>query len=412
MLRVLSVFLLALVVASSNLWAQELEKNLERHVRYFSAEKQEGRGVGTSGLDRVAQYIADHFQLFNLKPGGEKGTYFQPVQIKLGAETLLTKNVIGFLEGRESAWQDAPLILGAHYDHLGFGGPGSKARDSQTVHPGADDNASGVAVLLELARKFSSQKPPLKRPLIFIAFTAEELNLLGSKHYVDHPLMPLEKTLAMLNLDMVGRLQEEKLLIFGAGTAAEWKQVLQGINYQFQFDLALNTDDYGASDQAPFYHKDIPVLHFFTGAYTEHHTPDDTWQKLNYTGMMKITEYIAALVTYLGERDSSLTFQQSGSREARESIRSQPGQGAWFGIVPDFAEHPEGMRITGTSKGSPAESAGLVAGDVLIEIDGQQIKNIYDLSQVLKSHVPGDIIQVKYRREEQEVLIHVVLGQR
>ncbi|RMF83856.1 MAG: M28 family peptidase [Nitrospinota bacterium] len=407
------VVLLLLLHPATLLWAQPqmLVENLERHVRYLTAPEREGRGPGTAGLDAAAQYIADQFSRLGLRPGGEEGSYFQPFMAQVGAKQIRLRNVIAYLQGQDPALSHAPLIIGAHYDHLGYGEYGSKADSPPQLHPGADDNASGVAVMLEMARQFALQKTPPRRSLLFIAFSGEELRLLGSSYYVQHPVMPLEQSMAMLNLDMVGRMEGGKLIVFGAGTAREWPHILRGVNSSFHFELALNLEESGASDQAPFYQKGMPVLHFFTGAYPEHHTPADTWERLRYDGMARLTAYLFALATYLAERESPLTFQQVPSLH-REKGTGTPKRRAWLGIIPDFTPVTGGMRIQGTMAGSPAEAAGLARGDILFEVGGKRIENIADLAAVLQRHAPGDRIRVRYRRAGREREVLVKLGKR
>jgi Zn-dependent M28 family amino/carboxypeptidase len=305
-------------------------------------------------------------------------------------------NVIGILEGNDAVLKNEAIVVGAHYDHLGKGGQGSLAVNSTEIHHGADDNASGTAALLELARRFAKEKNN-KRTIIFIAFGGEEEGLLGSKSYVNNPVFPLEKTVAMLNMDMVGRLNEKKLTVGGIGTASEWKNLVTEKNYVSRqmpetfiprisafagaeyFSLQLNEEGFGPSDHSSFYGKQIPVLFFFTGTHGDYHKPTDTADKINYDGLAKITGYIGAIVNAIDLNPAKPTYKvaPSSGQGGRMSFN------VTIGVVPGYGEAGDGMLLEGVRDGSPASLAGLKAGDRVVKFAGKEIRNVQDYTFVL-----------------------------
>ncbi|MGH7546223.1 MAG: M20/M25/M40 family metallo-hydrolase, partial [Gemmatimonadota bacterium] len=282
----------------------------------------------------------------------------------------------------------------------------------RAIHNGADDNASGVAALLEAARALAAAAPP-RRTIVFAAFGAEEKGLLGSNHYVDRPPIPLERTVAMLNLDMVGRLREDNLHVFGVGTAQGFDELVHSRAKALGFDLTTSPDGYGPSDHASFYAAGIPVLHFFTGTHADYHRPSDDWDKVDTRGIARIAELTAALALEIADREERPVYIAQA--------RPQPGAGgdgygAYLGTIPDFGEVPEGgvggVRISGVRAGSPAEKAGLVAGDVIVRFDERPIANLYDLTYALRDHTAGDTVRIGVHRGEGERTLTAVLGRR
>lgn len=318
-------------------------------------------------------------------------------------------NVVGRLAGRDPQQADEVIVVGAHYDHLGMGGPGSLAPDSEAVHNGADDNASGTSALLGLAKYFAadmSRRPA--RSLVFVAFSAEEMGLLGSDHFVSDPPFPLEKTVAMVNYDMVGRLREGKLQIFGTETAEEFPTLLDSLNARSPLTLSYIGDGYGPSDQTSFYARKIPVLHLFTGTHAEYHRPEDDWQLVNADGLAQVVDFSILLIETLGNRPGRLQLVE----QERPQVRGG-GYGPYLGTIPDFGEvEGGGLRLSGVRVGSPAERAGLQAGDVVIEFAGKQVLNIYDYTYALRAHAPGDTVMIKVRREGRVRELSAVLGRR
>lgn len=307
-------------------------------------------------------------------------------------------NIIGILPGKKST--DKAIIIGAHYDHIGFGEIGRREPlPEPRIHPGADDNASGVAVLLETARLLG-QRPPDKT-ILFIAFTAEERGLLGSRYYVEHPVWPLEKTMAMINLDMVGRLKNE-LVVFGHGSAKEWSELIKALSAPFS--IRPLTEGFGPSDHTSFFIKKIPVLHLFTGGHTDQHQPTDTADKLNYHGMAQITRWLAGLI-YKLDTVNQLTYQSPTG--GTSVFASGPRIRIYLGTIPDYAWEGKGVRLMGVRSESPAEEAGLKAGDVVIELAGMTIQNIYDYTYALARLKSGESVTIRIRRGGQILTLKI-----
>ncbi len=331
------------------------------------------------------------------------------IDARVAPARATTYNVIGRIPGRDPELADRVIVVGAHYDHLGLGGPGSLAPDVVEPHNGADDNASGTSLLLGLARYFA--RHPEDRPartLVFVAFSAEEMGLLGSEYFVDHPPIPLDRVTAMVNFDMVGRLRHEKLQVFGTGTAKEFPALLDSLAAESPLTLTYIGDGYGPSDQTSFYAKGIPVLHLFTGTHSQYHRPEDDWPLINAGGMVEVGEFAIALIRALGDRRESLTPIR------RERPRAGGGgYGPYLGTVPDFGEvEGGGLRLSGVRPGSPADKAGLRAGDVVIEFGGRQVTNIYDYTYALRDHAPGDTVVIRVRRGDAVLALTAVLGRR
>ena len=283
-------------------------------------------------------------------------------------------NVVGVLDGSDPVLKNETIILGAHYDHLGRGGEGSLAPRSGEIHHGADDNASGTAGLIELARIFGAQRPKLKRTLVFIAFGGEEEGLLGSNYYVNHPVVPLGKTIAMINMDMIGRMKDSKLMIGGVGTATEWRPLLA----QTDFSLTLSDDGFGPSDHSSFYSKQIPVLFFFTGTHNDYHKPSDTFDKINYNDEARILNLVARIVRDIDAADKRLTYTTAKSEPPRTG-----GFRVYLGTIPNYADTTEGLLLDGVRDDSPAAKAGLKAGDRIVKIGARDVKNVYDYTAAL-----------------------------
>jgi len=315
------------------------------------------------------------------------------------------KNVIGVLEG-EGPLADETVIVGAHYDHLGRGGSGSLAGNSHEIHNGADDNASGSVSILELARRFAHRSKKLPRRLVFIAFTAEESGLIGSAHYVKEPLFPLDKTVAMINLDMVGRLREDKLTVFGVGTSDRWKKMLEPVMKAHHLHLIPKPEGFGPSDQSSFYAKKIPVLHFFTGSHSDYHRPTDDWEKINVPGMANVIDVIEDVVAATAE-----TPQRPSYVEVKETATvPRTGSRPYFGSIPDFSSEVVGYAISGVAPGSPAEQGGLKGGDRIVEFGERKITGLDDFDLALRKFAPGDEVSVTVARDGKNVKLKVLLG--
>lgn len=314
------------------------------------------------------------------------------------------KNVIGVLEG-EGPLANETIVIGAHYDHVGMGGAGSLAPGSKEVHNGADDNGSGTVSLLELARRFGSYKEKPSRRLVFIAFTAEERGLIGSNHYVKNPLFPLKDTIAMFNMDMVGRLRDEKLTVFGTGTAKRWKPLMEELGKEHAFHFTFKPEGLGPSDHAKFYSAKIPVLHFFTNTHTDYHRPTDDWEKINVPGMHRVVDLLEDVVlqTLATKERPKYVLVKGTAKIARNGSRP------YFGSIPDFGTDASGYAISGVAPGSPSDKGGLKGGDVIVQLGKQKIGSLDDFDLALRKFKPGDQVDVVVMRKDKKVPLKVVL---
>lgn len=314
-------------------------------------------------------------------------------------------NVIAVLEG-EGPLADETIVVGAHYDHVGFGGAGSLAPGSTDVHNGADDNASGTAALLEVARQLASREQPLPRRIVFIAFTAEERGLIGSAKYVAEPVFPLEKTIAMYNMDMVGRLRDDKLTVFGIGTAPTFKADVTRFGETREFKLSLKPEGFGPSDQSSFYAKKIPVLHFFTGTHSDYHRPGDDWDKINVTGMTRIAGLVQDVVVHTADTQKPPEYLEVTSKATVQRGGSRP----YFGSIPDFGSDKEGYAISGVAPNSPAKKAGLLGGDHIIQFGDAKITDLNDFDAALRNYAAGDAVDITVDRDGEKVKLKVTLA--
>ena len=318
-----------------------------------------------------------------------------------------SSNVVGLLKGSDSRMASEYIVIGAHYDHLGLGGAGSlAARPEGEIHHGADDNASGTSAMLELARVLATDRARLKRSVLFIAFGAEEEGLLGSAAYTKNPVAPLASTVAMINMDMVGRLRNT-LSIGGVGTSPAWKPLIEKLNSE-RFNLALGQDGFGPSDHQSFYVRDIPVLFFFTGTHDDYHKPSDTADKINAEGIRKIAELVSEIATTVATEPERIAF-------TRVKVESRPtGRGfrVYLGTVPNYSDQTDGMKLDGVRPGSPAERAGLKAGDLIVKLGGVPIKNVYDYTYALGELKAGEEIDVQIRRDGREMTLKLTPDKR
>lgn len=330
------------------------------------------------------------------------------VTIDVELKETESQNVVAMIPGTDAVLKNEYLVLGAHYDHLGMGGPGSGSRavDTVAVHNGADDNASGVSAVIELAEKIATAKNN-KRSIIFAAFGAEEMGLVGSKAFTSNPPVETENMVAMFNFDMIGRLDTTTngLSIGGTKTAVETEDILTDLNQGFQ--LAFSGEGVGPSDHASFYLQNIPVFFISTGAHSDYHTPLDDAELINYEGAKEITDYSFALLTEIANRDSVLTFQEAGAKFQR----SRGGRfKVTFGIMPDYAGlEKRGMRIDGVTKGKPAEKGGMKKGDIITAIEGKKVGNIYDYMSRLQTLEAGKTVSVDIIRNDIETVLLIQL---
>ncbi len=376
--------------------------------------------TGSAGADSAAAYLARRFSQVGLQPAA--GGWFQsftldreaPAARQAHTGDLVGKNVIGILPGRDPVLRNQAVILGAHYDHLGLGGFGSLDPDSPgKVHNGADDNASGAAALIQVAARLAAAPPA--RTVVFIAFSGEELGLVGSAHYVREPIYPLAGTLAMVNLDMVGRLRNGRLIVYGARSAKEFPALLDSLNWYAGFDLKALGDGYGPSDHSSFYAAKTPVLHLFTDLHEDYHRTTDDWQKVNYDGLKRVADFTLGLVTALANRSRPLTFlQMPAPMPAHASAQTAgiPGYGAYLGTIPDMTGSPGGVRIVGVRAGSPAEKAGLRGDDIITRIGTIATPDLQAMTDALRTHEPGETVDIVVRRGVGVTTLRATLGTR
>jgi hypothetical protein len=318
-------------------------------------------------------------------------------------------NVAAYIPGKTKDY----VIIGAHYDHLGLGDEHSLAPSQiGTIHPGADDNASGTAGVIELARYFSKQ-PQQQRGMLFMTFAGEELGLLGSNYYTGHPLLPLENAVTMINMDMIGRIRGGKVYVNGTGTGSTLGKLVESVKPPAEFKLDLSeATGYGGSDHMSFTVKQVPVLFFFSGLHGDYHKPSDTWDKIDAPDAAKLLGYVAQIATRLANDPERPKFQRVEEKVAPVGSGSGSGYGPNFGSIPDFDEPPHGVRFADVRDGTPAAKAGLKAGDILIEFDGKDIGNLYDFTYALQAHKPGDEVLVKVLRGSQRIERKVLLTER
>jgi aminopeptidase YwaD len=340
------------------------------------------------------------------------------LETEVGVTTADARNVVGLLRGSDPTLTGEYVVVGAHYDHLGFGGEGSLAPDENAIHNGADDNASGSAALVEIARALVAG-PRAARSVLFIAFTGEERGLWGSAHFVDDPTVSLEDVVAMLNLDMVGRVVDDAVTVFGFGTAAEWDDVVDAANAAMAEPLriAKAPDGYGPSDHSSFYGKGIPVLHFFSNTHEDYHRPSDDWEKINVAGLDRVVELTAGVAERLaagGDDRVVMTtiVQERPAAPTTQAASSDRGYGPYLGTIPDMTPRDFGLRLTGVREGSPAAEAGLRPGDVVVEFDGNEIADIYAYTYALQAKEAGDVVEIVVERDGERIAVTATLGQR
>lgn len=394
---------------------------IRRDIEFLASDQLEGRLSGTPGNDSAAAYLARRYRslgLAALTPG-----YLQPFDALSAQDAHAgrtaprpTQNVVALLRGRDPALRDEYIVIGAHFDHLGRS-PVS-ARDPEAgnaIRNGADDNASGTAAVLDLARLLAANPP--RRSVIFVNFSAEELGLLGSSWFVNHSPVPTESIVAMLNFDMVGRLRDDKLMVYGTSTATELKGVVDSANAagaaagSAMLRVTGGGDGYGRSDQSSFYAKDIPVLHFFTDLHEDYHRATDDADKINAAGEARVVELALRVARAIADRPTRLTFVRIAP-PARTGA-SEEGRQSYLGTVPDMgASEVPGLRLTGVRAGSPADLGGLKAGDVIVELGAAAVKDLYSYSDALYSHKPGDVVKIVVLRGTERVELTVTLGRR
>lgn len=393
------------MVTAAQSFAQIDESKIKQHVKVLAADSLQGRGAGTQGEKMAAVYIVSQFKKIKLQPLGDAKGFLQSFPFKGGVHGTgpegTASNIIGFLDNKAAY----TIIIGAHYDHLGLGENGSSldANPQNKIHNGADDNASGTAGLIELARYFEGNKRKEAFNLLFIAFSGEELGLFGSKYFTEHPTLDLTKVNYMINLDMIGRLDPstKALSVSGTGTSNVWETELKNLSSE---SLKIKTDSagMGPSDHTSFYLKNIPVLHFFTGSHSDYHKPSDDWQKVNYSGEKQVLEVIIRLIEKL-DNTPKLTFLATKNK----SMSSARSFKVTMGVMPSYTSSEQGLKVDGVTDGKPAQKAGILTGDLIIQIGELQIKDIQAYMDALGKFQKGETVPVKVKRNNEVVTMNV-----
>jgi hypothetical protein len=397
----LLVFCLILISCSAVENEVSASEFLRGHITWLADDAREGRLAGSAQEAAAANYIEDLFLSFGLEPAGDDNTYLQhfrltgPMPQAMKIENYLSRNVVGMVRG--TTYPGRYIIVGAHFDGQGYGGIISMNHGGEpAIHNSADDNASGTAGLLWLARQFAGTPAPVS--VIFVAFSGEELGLLGSRYFAAEMEMPRDSLLAMINLDMIGRLEGRDLTIFGTGTSDAWGEILDSVTHD-SLSVRSAPSGSGASDHTSFYEKGIPVLHYYSGTHDDYHRETDTADKIDYAGLKWITEHAEAVLRTVAEKEpADMTFT------ATDSGRSMvmPTDGVSLGVIPDYAFSGDGFRIERVREGSVAEQAGMRDGDVITAMLDEPVADIYAYMELLGKISSGDSVSVTIRRDDEE----------
>ncbi len=387
------------------------EKRMMAHIKFLASDELKGRGLGTPTLDKAAEYIAQKFKKYGLKTLGN--SYFQNFSHKFNDKgTLQMKNVIAIVEGTDPKLKDSPVVVSAHYDHLGLGWPDVHKGDKGKIHHGADDNASGVAIMLELAKNMAKSYP--KRTIVFVAFTGEEEGLIGSRYFVNHAKKYFEgPIMADINLDTDGSLFDKKLLVLNANTAREWKFIFMGTDYTTGVKSEIVPKEIDASDQVSFNEKGIPAVQLFTGATQNYHRPTDTYDKIDGKGLVKVATVAKEVVEYLANRGEPLQYTgKTYSQRQNNNIKPKKNRRVSTGSIPDFAYTGIGVKIGTVIKGSTGDKAGLKKNDVIIALNGTKVNDLREYSDELKKYLPGNNVKLTVLRNGKKQVIALKLGVR
>jgi len=394
---------LLLFVSFSGL-AQQMQQDME----YLAADKLEGREIGTKGELLAAKYIAKRFKKLGLEAKGTDG-YYQVFSVKprynpharVQPDTIKAiegRNVIGYIDN------GAPtiVVIGAHFDHLGYGGEGSLYEGKEpAIHNGADDNASGVTLLLQLADNLQGKFP--HNNYLFIAFSGEEKGLWGSGWFVKHPTVDLNQVNYMINMDMVGRLSADKsLAVYGTGTSPSWQPIIESIGNDQGFKVKYHPGGVGPSDHTSFYLKDLPVLHFFTGQHEDYHKPTDDFDKINYDGIKEVQGFIEKVIAQCDSK-GKLEFTKTKDEDSTKA----PKYSVTLGVIPDYMYDGKGMLISGVREGRTADKAGIKNGDIVIKMGDYEVKDMMGYMAALGKFKKGDKTKVVVKRGEKEIVVEV-----
>jgi hypothetical protein len=403
---------------------------IRRDVEQLASAAFEGRGTGTAGNDSAAAYIARRFESLRLAtlPNGCQSSetalrtrcerkYFQPFVARSAAAAhaglpseLPSQNVVAVLRGSDPALSAEYIVIGAHFDHLGRSGASALDPDSaEAVRNGADDNASGTAAVMELARLLSRHAP--RRSVVFVTFSGEELGLLGSQRFVERSPVPIDRVVAMLNFDMVGRLRNDRVIVYGVETATEMRALVDSAATGTALEVRGVGDGFGPSDHSSFYARGIPVLHFFTDLHEDYHRSTDDADKVSAAGVGRVVVLAERVVRAIADRDARLTPVRV-SRPAPVAGSGRP-RDVYLGSIPDMsAPETPGVRLTGVRADSPADKAGLKAGDIIVEFDGKRVKDLYEYTDALQARRPGDTVKIVVLRDGGRVELAATLGRR
>ena len=393
-------FILIFLVVFISCKQEKYDRRMLKDITFLANDKLEGRATGSEGEKIASEYIAKRFKQLGLDPKGSDG-YFQSFSFKpkkdphsevkfteTTSDNIVTgRNVIGFIDNK----MENTVIIGAHYDHLGYGDEGSLHRGEKAIHNGADDNASGVSVMLNLADKLKNTNT--NNNYLLMAFSGEEMGLLGSNYFVKNATIDTKKVNYMINMDMVGRLKDSMLAVYGTGTSPIWSQTINSLNSDFK--LIEKESGVGPSDHTSFYLNDIPVLHFFTGQHSDYHKPSDDSELLNYEGINLISDFIYSIISDLND-NGKLPF-----RETKNESQETPRFKVSLGVIPDYLYDGKGMRIDGVSKGKPAEKAGFQKGDIVIKLGDEEVTDMMSYMKALSKHENGDKVDVQISRKNE-----------
>jgi len=385
-------------------------------VNWLADDARQGRGLGSMGLAEAGKWMEKQFEHIGLEPAGDDGGYRHVFGVPIADPSnphaqkgfVYAFNVMGRIPGNGEF--DGVIVIGAHYDHLGFGDDGSLEPDSRAIHNGADDNASGTAALLEVARQMSERRGQLKRDVLFMAFSAEERGLVGASNIVRRPPegLVIENIVAMVNMDMVGRLRDEKLSVLGGDSAEEWDDLVGPLCDHYGFECTVGGDGFGSSDQSAFFAADVPVLHFFTGTHSEYHKPSDDANLINAEGGARIAWLVSDVASTVANREGELTLvKTSDGPQRRMALKAR------LGTIPDYAgpaDGSPGLLLSDVRPESPAEEAGLQRGDIIVQIGDMEIASVQDYMVVLSESNPGDTAPVIVIRDGERVEMEVTFG--
>ncbi len=387
------------------------ENRMMNTIKFLSSESMKGRGLGTPELEKAAEYIAEQFKTAGLEQ--LNNSYYQKFTHNFPEKgNLNIINVIGIIKGSDPKLSEEPVVISAHYDHLGYGWPDVRKGNEGKIHFGADDNASGVSILIELAQTMAKTLKP-KRTIVFIATSAEEAGLIGSRYFVAHKSDYFKSQIfANINLDTDGSLFDKKLIVLNANTAKEWKFIFMGTDYTTGIATEIIEKNLDASDQVAFIENKIPAIQLFTGATENYHRPSDTFDKIDSKGLVKVATVTKEVVEYLGNRTEAMNFIGISQNEITPQKTTETTRKASTGSVPDFSYKGNGVRIGSIIKNANGTDSGLRSGDIIIEINGNNVQDLKQYSDYLKQFKPNDTIKLKILREDKEQIIDLILQER